>query len=37
MRARVEPFISGVTAVGCEKRLQSRNIRVIGTVNSTRI
>ncbi|RYR03469.1 hypothetical protein Ahy_B06g082444 [Arachis hypogaea] len=35
--ARVEPFISGVTAVGRKKRLQSRNIRARGMINSAKI
>lgn len=30
--ARVEPFISGVTAVEHKKRLRSRNIRAGGTL-----
>ncbi|KAK8363355.1 hypothetical protein V6Z11_A03G159600 [Gossypium hirsutum] len=36
-RARVEPFISGVTAVERNKILRSRNIRAGGTVNSAKI
>ena len=35
--ARVEPFISGVTAVERNKILRSRNIRAGGTVNSAKI
>ncbi|KAK7375852.1 hypothetical protein VNO78_35165 [Psophocarpus tetragonolobus] len=35
--ARVEPLISGVTAVERKKRLRSRNIRAGGTVNSAKI
>ncbi|KAI9391225.1 hypothetical protein POPTR_007G061901v4 [Populus trichocarpa] len=36
-RARVEPFLSGVTAVERNKILRSRNIRAGSTVNSAKI
>ncbi|KAG4187621.1 hypothetical protein ERO13_A08G103600v2 [Gossypium hirsutum] len=36
-RARVEPFISGITAVERNKILRSRNIRARGMVNSAKI